>query len=414
MTGSHARRGDDLPPVGHGHGAGLEEAVEMPRTARFVLLGSLVLTAILVVAGVAWLWPDDARVEELGEQVQFAAPGVTIPDAEVLEVQAPCPQNRPSSSCGQVRVRVAEGSAAGTETAVAVPPEVLRSSLAPGDTVRLIQNPVPDGTPATFGYLGVDRTLPVMLLTVLFVVAVIAVARLRGVLALLGLAFAGLVVIGFVLPALLAGESGLLVGCVGSAAIMYVVLYTTHGFSLRTSAALAGTLVGVALTAGLGSLAVSSTRLTGVADDAGGVLSAVAGDLSFQGLLACAVVVAGLGVLNDVTITQASAVWELRAAAPRLSRAGVFSGAMRIGRDHIASTIYTIVFAYAGTALLLLLVLSLYGLPLLDLLATEEIGQEVVRTLATSIGLVLAVPLTTLIAVATLPPAVAVAEEGDG
>jgi uncharacterized membrane protein len=119
--------------------------------------------------------------------------------------------------------------------------------------------------------------------------------------------------------------------------------------------------------------------------------------------MTCAIIVAGLGVLNDVTITQASAVWELRGAAPGLTRRQLFAGGMRIGRDHIASTIYTIVFAYAGTALIVLLLLQLYGLPFLDLLATEEIGQEVVRTLATSIGLVLAVPVTTAIAVATVP-----------
>jgi len=237
------------------------------------------------------------------------------------------------------------------------------------------------------------------------VVVVLAVARLRGFLALVGLAFAAAVILTFMLPALLSGESGPLVGVVGSSAIMFVVLYTTHGFSLRTSAALGGTLVGIVLTAVLSVLAVGGSRLTGVVDDGDRILSTLAGDLSFQGLLTCAIIIAGLGVLNDVTITQASAVWEIRGAAPTVSRRRVFASGMRIGRDHIASTIYTIVFAYAGTALTILLVLSLYDRPFLDLLATEEIGQEVVRTLATSIGLVLAVPLTTLIAVATLPPA---------
>ena len=95
-----------------------------------------------------------------------------------------------------------------------------------------------------------------------------------------------------------------------------------------------------------------------------------------------------------------------------MSRARLFTSGMRIGRDHIASTIYTIVFAYAGTALTILLVLQLYGLPLVDLLATEEIAQEVVRTLATSIGLVLAVPVTTAIAVATVPAPVADEDKG--
>jgi len=111
------------------------------------------------------------------------------------------------------------------------------------------------------------------------------------------------------------------------------------------------------------------------------------------------VIVAGLGVLNDVTITQASAVWELRAASPTMSPAALFAAGMRIGRDHIASTIYTIVFAYAGTAMALLLLLSLYHRPLLELIGDEGIAEEVVRTLSSAIGLVLAVPVTTAIAV---------------
>jgi uncharacterized membrane protein len=234
---------------------------------------------------------------------------------------------------------------------------------------------------------------------------VVAVARWRGVRALVGLGFSGIAVLWFMLPALVAGESGLMVGLVGSAAIVFVVLYITHGFSIRTSAAVAGTLAGIGMTAAIGLLSVAMTHVTGVSDEGGGALQAIAGDLDFQGLLTCAVIVAGLGVLNDVTITQASAVWELRGAGPGLSRREIFVAATRIGRDHIASTIYTIVFAYAGTALITLMLISLWGLPLTELLATEEIGQEVVRTLASSTALVLAVPVTTGIAALTVPGA---------
>jgi uncharacterized membrane protein len=190
---------------------------------------------------------------------------------------------------------------------------------------------------------------------------------------------------------------------VASGAIMYVVLYTTHGFSIRTSAALAGTLAGMAITAGIGWWSVHSAHLTGVVDEGGQILTTFAGSISLQDLLVAAVIIAGLGVLNDVTITQASSVWELRGAAPTLSRTRLFSSAMRIGRDHIASTIYTIVFAYAGTALTLLLAVSLYDRSWFDLIGTEEIAEELVRAFASSIGLVLAVPATTLIAVLTVP-----------
>ncbi len=387
----------------HAHRAGDQE-VAVQRTPRNLLVGLLVASFVATLVGVGLLWPDGDRVDALSEDIQFAAPGVTFPEAEVLEVLEPCLAEARSETCGRIRVRVAEGEDADTEVSANVPNDVLEGDLRAGDTVKMIRTPAQEGQPATVNYFGTVRTAPVGLLVAVFVVVVLAVARLRGLLALVGLAFSTAVIALFLLPALLSGESGILVGVVGSAAIMFVVLYTTHGWSLRTSAALAGTLAGIALTAVIGYLAVGGARLTGVADEGARTLSTFGDELSFQGVFACAIIVAGLGVLNDVTITQASAVWEIRAAAPALSRREVFASGMRIGRDHIASTIYTIVFAYAGTALVVLLVLRLYQLPFLDLLATEEIGQEVVRTLATSIGLVLAVPLTTLIAVATLPP----------
>lgn len=117
------------------------------------------------------------------------------------------------------------------------------------------------------------------------------------------------------------------------------------------------------------------------------------------------IIIGGLGVLNDVTITQASSVWELRAAAPQWSRTQVFRAGMRIGRDHIASTIYTIVFAYAGAALAVLLLLYFTTRAPLDLLGVELFASEAVRTLGSAIGLVLSVPITTGIAALTVGPA---------
>ena len=407
MVGSHARRGGHSHAHSHAHshgGAHGGDEVEVRRLPRLVLLGSLVGALLLTLVGVGLLWPDGDQVDDLSGKVQFAAPGVTFPEGEVLSVQEPCVTDGPTEGCGEIEVRVSQGPSGGSEVMIGVPPDVLQADVRAGDTVKLIRTPARDGREATVNYFGTVREAPLGLLLGLFVLVVLAVARFRGLMALLGLGFATVVIAVFMLPALLSGEPGLLVGMVGSAAIMYVVLYTTHGWSLRTSAALAGTLAGIGVTALIGHLAVGGTRLTGVADEGSRILGTFAPDLSFQGVFACAIIVAGLGVLNDVTITQASAVWELRAASPTMSRARVFASGMRIGRDHIASTIYTIVFAYAGTTLSVLLVLRLYQLPGGTLLATEEITQEVVRTLATSIGLVLAVPLTTLIAVATLPP----------
>ncbi|MDN4172321.1 YibE/F family protein [Nocardioides sp. SOB77] len=391
MGGRHAAG----PAAGHGHGHGhgqVSAEVDVRRGARTALLGALALAGVVALVGLVWLWPDRSAAAALQEEVSFQAPGVLLVDATIGSV-----------ADGRASVSIAEGPDAGARRTVDLPPEVAASGLEEGDTLRLQSPPPVDGGERTYVYFGTDRDGPLWVLAGLFVLVVLLVARWRGLLALLGLGFAGLVLLGFVLPALLTGEPGLAVGLVGSTLIMVVVLYTTHGFSVRTSAALAGTLAGLVVTALLGLVATRASRLTGFGDEAAGLLTTYVAGLDLQDVFTCALVVAGLGVLNDVTITQSSAVWELRGAAPGMSRRQLFLSGMRIGRDHIASTIYTIVFAYAGTALVLLMVLSLYGLPLGDLLATEEIGQEAVRTLVSSTGLVLAVPITTAIAVWTVP-----------
>jgi uncharacterized membrane protein len=268
-----------------------------------------------------------------------------------------------------------------------------------------VRTPPQQGVPPTYNLFGVDRSPVMWWLLGAFVLSVVAVARLRGVLALLGLVVGGFVLVEFMLPALVLGSSGLAVTLTGSSAIMFVVLYLAHGPSIRTSAALAGTLVGIAITALIGVIAIQAARLSGVRDESGQLLSTYVEDVSFQGLLTGALIVAGLGVLNDVTITQSSSVWELRAAAPAMSRVRLFASGMRIGRDHIASTIYTIVFAYAGAALSVLLLLFLYQRPTSQLLMTEDLSTEVITTLATAIGLVLSVPITTAIAALTVGPA---------
>jgi uncharacterized membrane protein len=203
-------------------------------------------------------------------------------------------------------------------------------------------------------------------------------------------------------PALLEGHAPVPVALTAAGAIMFVVLYAAHGISVRTSTALAGTLVGLAITAVLAGQAVGFAHLSGLGAEAVDPVRTFAGDLDFRGLMVAAIIIAGLGVLNDVTITQASAVWELRAASATMGRRELFNSAMRIGRDHIASAIYTIVFVYAGTALTTLLFVALYDRSLGDMLLTEQFGEECVMTLASSIGLVLAMPATTVIAALTV------------
>jgi len=358
------------------------------------VVGLLAVAVLAVAVGLVGLWPDRGRVDKLVHALPFAAAGTTFPHASVEKV-GPCPAEE-TKTC-PMRVKP-DG---GRSTTVQVPHADAVSGLGPGDRVQLQRS---GGGQAAYSYFRADRGGALWLLAGLFVLVVVAVARLRGLLALVGLGVSGLVIVGWLLPSLLSGHPPLLVALTGSAAILYVVLYLAHGVSLRTSAALLGTLGGLLVTAGLGLVTVHLTHLSGVADEGSTLLSGYGTGLSFQALMTCTIVIAGLGVLNDVTITQASAVWELRAASPTITRLRLWRSAMRIGRDHIASTIYTIVFAYAGTALMTLLVIQLYDRPLWDLLGTEQIAEEVVRSLVSAIGLVLAVPLTTAVATLTVSP----------
>ena len=367
--------------MGHGHSHVRRDdpvKVDVARGPVTVLLGFLALCAVATVVGLVVLWPNSAAVSRLQDKAQFTAPGVSFQKARVDKVQVPCRNPAESSpTCGNLEAVLTTGPESGQTQVVGVPPAVSRSGVGKDDTVRLMRVPG-QGQAATYTFDEVVRLKPLWLLGAFFVL------------------------VRFMLPALLSGSDGLAVSLAGSAAIMFVVLYLAHGPSVRTSAALAGTLVGIGITAAVGVVAIHGSNLSGSGSEDTALLSAFAGSVSFQGLVTCALVVAGLGVLNDVTITQASSVWELREAGPELSRGNLFTSAMRIGRDHIASTIYTIVFAYAGSALAVLLLLSLYDRPILDLLSVESIAEEVVRTLASGIGLVLAVPATTAIAVLTV------------
>nr|MCW2727542.1 YibE/F family protein [Aeromicrobium sp.] len=277
------------------------------------------------------------------------------------------------------------------------------AGIDPGDEVQLIRIE-PAGQEASYEFLDFRRGVPLVALAAIFAALVIAIARWRGLFALVGIGVTLFALTKFMLPAFLAGESPLAVAVVGSTVIMIVVLYLAHGVSIRTTSALFGTLVGIALTALVGVAATGWTQLSGIGSEDDQRLVATVPEISLSAIVAGTMVIAGLGVLNDVTVTQASAVWELRAARPAARAPELFASAMRIGRDHIASSVYTLVFAYAGSAMTVLLLATAYQRGLADIATTEEIGQEIVRTLVGAIGLVLAVPVTTAFAVWLAPP----------
>ncbi len=375
-------------PSVHGHGEGAELAPEQARRARTLLAAIVVPLLLGTVVGLVWLWPSgDSPV---GSQ-PLLAEGMSIESAQVVEL---------GPDEGMVRAELLTGVGEGQVVPLHVPPEVLDNGTDVGDRMRVLFSPDALATGTPYIFWDFERTVPVAWLAVLYAVTVLLVARWRGLAAMAGLGASLAVVVVFILPALMLGGEPLLVALVGGSAMMFFSVYLAHGISIRTTTALVGTFIGLAITTGLATWGTRAANLTGATSETALMLGGTFPGLRLQDLLLCGIVIAGLGALNDVTITQASAVWELHAADATMPRRRLWLGGMRIGRDHIASTVYTLAFAYVGTALPVLLLAASYDRAFIDTLMAGEIAEEVVRTLVSSIGLVLAIPATTAIAAA--------------
>lgn len=386
------------PATGHGHSHGGHGSGKADRRGRTLLAAILIPCAVATLIGLVVLWPGH-RHYPVPPQFQTVGGGaVTFVTGEVLSSQRDHCTGSTTRVCLVSVVELKDGSTSGLE----FPDGPGAPRLAAGDEVRLARASDPQTGGPIYVYDDEVRDLPLGLLALGFAVVVVAVARWRGLAALAGLGLAYGVLVLFVLPALLAGKPALPVGLVAGAAILYAVLYLAHGPSARTSAALAGTMLSLALTGVLASLATGASRITGLSSEELPALQTSAPQVSFTGLLLCGVVIGALGVLNDVTVTQASAVWELAAADPGAPGRRLYVGAMRIGRDHIASSVYTLLLAYAGSAIPVLLLVSLSGRSVHDIITGDQVAEEVVRTLVGGIGLVAAVPITTALAVATV------------
>ncbi|MWB96994.1 YibE/F family protein [Agromyces seonyuensis] len=383
----------------HAHG-GSPTRLRVQGWPKVLILGLIALCGIAAVAGIVAWWPDSDRVDEVRGLVPFAVEGLEVVHGELVEVQPACTGAETETEaveCGPSQVEVLDGPNAGSTVPITLAPSVAATGLSPGDRVLLFDaTAVQQSDEAeAISFYRADRGGSMLWLTILFVVAVVLVAWRRGVLALISLGFAGLVVLGYLIPALLSGQPPILVTLAASTVILIVMLYVTHGISMRTSVALAGALIGVGLSTVFAWYGVIGSRLGGLGDEAAGLLLFNVPWIHIQQLVVASVILAGLGTLNDVTVTQASALWELRAASATMTRWELFRSAMRIGRDHVASTVYTLVFAYLGTALVLIVAVQLYGGTAADFITSEDVAAEIVRALVGGLALVLAMPITT-------------------
>ncbi|MGE5829859.1 MAG: YibE/F family protein [Micromonosporaceae bacterium] len=395
----------------HAHTGHHRHGLDDPRhpnglTASWRLIAALLIpAAVITMVALIWLWPGGASGASAEDQ-PAAAQRV---DGTVLAVnQTPCPAppaGQPDSPllptvCGTVAVGLDSGPDAGRQVTVDVPAGPGAPRVATADKVVLFYQPE---MPAERRYQITDhqRGRPLWLLTAVFALAVIAYGRWRGVRALAGLAVTFAVLLLFIVPAILDGKSPLLVAITGSAAIMFTVLYLTHGINLPTTVALVGTLISLTLTGLLAAATTAITKLSGIADEESGLLSVAHANVNMQGLLLAGILIGALGVLDDVTVTQATTVDELAYANPGMGVGQLYRAATRVGRAHIASVTNTIVLAYAGASLPLLLLISASNHPIGEVLTNQLIAQEIVRSAVGTIGLIAAVPITTALAALT-------------
>ena len=301
----------------------------------------------------------------------------------------------------ELQVKILEGQYQGTVVQVdygkgQIQPEGLH--FKPGDQILVTLGTDQNNT-LQANYADVMRVRPILILLAVFIAALLVVARWKGLRSLLALVFSFVVVIGYIIPHILHGEDPVRVSIIGSMILLVVTLYLTYGWNLKTHSAVVAILIVLAITGLLAWLFIQVAFLTGNGSEEALYLVQEPGiQINLRGLLLGGMIIGALGVLDDLVITQASAVFELHAANPALGLRSLYQKGLRIGQDHVASTVNTLVMAYTGVALPLLLLFSVERGNYSQLIDLASVAEEIVRTLVGSLGLVAAVPISTLIA----------------
>ncbi|MGO1379433.1 YibE/F family protein [Corynebacterium sp. AOP36-E1-14] len=388
----------------------------LPRSILFiVLVAGFVATAVAVVMQ----WPQgEPETGDNFHQTSGLAQEVST-GTVALETTGACnspsigrsfdtspPSAHPSANgadattCDQVIVDITSGPEEGRRTLLAVTDSEGSADLPVGQDILMTTGTTEDGS-HTYGFQDYERTTPVWIWLLLTVVAIVVVGAWRGFRSILGLGVTLGIFGVFLLPALARGGDPVLLAVTACSAVLYLALFLVHGMSWKTASSLGGTLAAMLVGTALAWLAIDTNQLRGLADENNMQIMLYLPGLSISGLLLAGFIIGTLGVLNDVTVAQASTIAELRQLDPTASNLRLFGTAMRVGRDHLASTVYTLVLSYAGAALPLLVLLSVSGRDLGHILTSDIMATELMRSVTGSLALVAAVPLTTAIAAVT-------------
>lgn len=271
--------------------------------------------------------------------------------------------------------------------------------LKKGDRFYLNHNKHIDGK-EVYTFVNVDRRGALFFLFLVFIAAVIIFGRWQGVRSLIALAMSFVAILFILIPGILNGWNPLMASFLVAGGILFAAIFFTHGFNRESSVAFSGTMIAVVLSGLFAIFAVHITKLSGFAAEESVYLNFnTGGTLNFTALLLGAFIIGFLGVLDDIAITQAAVVTELYDTNPEISRIEVYKRAMRIGREHVGALVNTLVLAYTGASLPLILYFKLSPTGFGTTVNLEIFATEIVRIIVGSIGLILTVPIVTLLAV---------------
>ncbi|MFL5827437.1 MAG: YibE/F family protein [Thermoleophilaceae bacterium] len=365
--------------------------------------------------GLALLWPasdkDSSRSEAFG--------GRSLPATVTTVASDRCP-GPVSQQCRAIVVKLDGGSDDGRTSRITLGPAGTAPTIDAGAHVRVARVNLPPGAaqpgqpaPERYSFVDYDRHGSLLWLAIAFAALAVVLARLRGVLAVVGVGLSLLLVTRFMVPAILQGSSPLLVSLVGSLAVMFLTLALTYGPGPQSMAAALGIGLSLLLVSVLADAYSHVAQLNGYSSELATTLRQFTTKVSLEGVVIAGMVIGALGVLADMGVSQASAVMALRRANPRYGARKLYSEAFTVGRDHLSATIHTLVLAYVGAALPLLLVLRTAHAGFFDAVNTQDVAEPIVATLVGSIGLMAAVPLTTALSslVAVRLPAASLPED---
>lgn len=338
------------------------------------------------------------------QNISEQEPSVEIIKARVVEIVEEVPvdvqfQNGRDYTVQTIQAVLLEGAFKGKQITV----EQDYLGLSKGDNF-LVEEYLEEGQNPQYRLVDFDRRGGLSWLLVGFMVLILVFAKWQGLRSLISLVASLLIIVYVLIPLLLNGAPPILTSVIIATFILAVAIFFTHGFNRRSLIAFSGTVITVLITGIIASFAVSGTHLTGFGSHESTYLDFNSNiQLDFVGLLLAGIIIGVLGVLDDISITQVAVVRELYSANKNFNRWDVFSRALRVGKEHVSALVNTLVLAYVGVGLPLILYVSTLGVSDVGLVLNSEVfATEIVRTIIGSIGLILSVPLTTFFAVVFL------------